>query len=174
MLMSHRWFGSALLCTVLTTVGLAQAPALDIKMGLWEITTTTQIGGQTPQVDTSKMTPEQKAQVEALMRSSMGNHSIVRKSCVTQEQLDKSNFLMTDQPNTTCKRTITANTRTTLEASVACTGEQAMTAQVHIDALSPTSIKMNMQSSGTNQGRTMTMNVVLTGKWLGADCGVIK
>jgi hypothetical protein len=104
----------------------------------------------------------------------MGNHSVVRKSCVTQEQLDRSNFLMTDQPNTTCKRTITANTRTTREASVACTGEQAMTAQVHFDALSPTSIKMNMQSAGTNQGRTMTMNVVLTGKWLGADCGVIK
>jgi hypothetical protein len=61
MIMSHRWFGSALLWTVLTTVVLAQAPALDIKMGLWEITTTTQIGGQTPQVDTSEMTPEQKA-----------------------------------------------------------------------------------------------------------------
>jgi hypothetical protein len=174
MLMSHRWFSSALLCTGLTTVVLVQAPALDVKMGLWEITTTTQIGGQMPQVDTSKMTAEQKAQVEALMKSSMGNHSNVRKACVTQEQLDKSNFLMGDQPNTTCKRTITANTRTTLEASVACTGEHAMTAQMHIDALSPTNIKMNMQSSDTTQGRTMTMNVVTTGKWLGADCGGIK
>jgi hypothetical protein len=102
------------------------------------------------------MTPEQKAQVEALMKSSMGNHSNVRKSCGTQEQLDKSNSLMGGQPNTTSKRTITA------------------TAQMRIDALSPTNIKMNMKSSDTTQGRTMTMNVVTTGNWRGADCGGIE
>jgi hypothetical protein len=40
-----------------TAVLLAQAPSLDVKMGLWEMSMTSNAGGQMPAVDTSKMTP---------------------------------------------------------------------------------------------------------------------
>ena len=42
---SFRSLATALLCASLTAVLLAQAPALNVKMGLWEITTTAKIGG---------------------------------------------------------------------------------------------------------------------------------
>src|SRR5438876_2644021 len=55
---SFRSLATALLCASLTAVLLAQAPALNVKMGLWEITTTAKVGGQPPAIDTGKMTPE--------------------------------------------------------------------------------------------------------------------
>jgi hypothetical protein len=93
---------------------------------------------------------------------------------MTKEKFDKTNFMMTDQPGMACKQTIVANTRSTLDTSVVCTGDRAMTGQIHIDALSSTSIKGNMKSSTSGQGNTITFNMVMTGKWLGADCGDTK
>jgi hypothetical protein len=49
-----------------------------------------------------------------------------------------------------------------------------MTGQMHIEALSPTSIKGTIKSSGAEQGATMTATINMTGKWLGADCGDVK
>ncbi len=57
---SHRWLGTGLILASLTAVAFAQAPALNIRMGLWEMTSTTNVGGEMPGIDTSKMTPEQK------------------------------------------------------------------------------------------------------------------
>jgi hypothetical protein len=152
----------------------AQTPALDVKMGLWEISSTTEIGGQMPDIDTSKMTPEQKARMEQAMKAMMGSHTNVTKSCVTKEKFDTSKFMGGNEVGQTCKQTITTNTRSTLDASVVCTGENAMTSQMHIDALSSTAFKGTAKGTGTNQGRTMTVSVNMTGKWLGADCGDTK
>ena len=169
-----RWFGSATATVFLAAVVVALAPALDIRMGLWEITSTTEIGGQMPAVDTSKMTPEQKAKVEAAIKGMLGTRSDVVKTCMTKEKLDKSVLMMENQPGVTCKQTLTTNTRTSLDATITCAGERSMTGQMHVDAPSPTSIKGNIKSSSSEQGRTMTVNVAMTGKWLGADCGDVK
>jgi hypothetical protein len=169
-----RWFGSATTAVVLAAVVVAQAPALEIRMGLWEFTSTTEIGGQMPVVDTNKMTPEQKAKVEAAMKAMLGTRSNVAKTCMTKEKLDKSVLLMEDQPGVTCKQALTTNTRTSLEATITCAGAHSMTGQMHVDALSPTSIKGTITSSSSGQGRTMTVDVAMTGKWLGADCGDVK
>jgi hypothetical protein len=169
-----RSFAPVCLSVVLTVTLLAQVPVLNVKMGLWEITSTTDVGGQMPAIDTSKMTPEQKARMEAAMKGMMGAHANVAKTCMTKEKFEKSAFMVTDQPGTTCTQTITANTRTALEASATCVGTRAMTALMHFDALSPTSMKGVVKTSNTEQGRTMTMNTAMTGKWLSADCGDVK
>jgi hypothetical protein len=167
-------FRSAFFWALIVGPVFAQTPALDVKMGLWEVTSVTDIGGQLPAVDTSKLPPEQRAKIEEAMKAMMGAHSRVTKSCMTKEKFDKTNFMMTDQPGMACKQTIVANTRSTLDTSVVCTGDRAMTGQIHIDALSSTSIKGNMKSSTSGQGNTITFNMVMTGKWLGADCGDTK
>ena len=153
---------------------VAQAPALDVKYGLWEMSNVTNLGGQMPQVDTSRMTPEQKAKMDEAMKQMMGTHTNVTKSCITKEKVEKSVFMMPDQPGTTCSQKITTNTKTTLEASLSCTGQNAMTGQMHIDALSPTSIKGTIKSSGAMQGGAMTATINMAGKWLSADCGDVK
>ena len=167
---SFRSLATALLCASLTAVLLAQAPALNVKMGLWEITTTAKVGGQPPAIDTSKMTPERKAQMEAAMQKMMGDRSSVAKTCVTREKFEKSNFLgSNDDPG--CKRTITTNTATALDGTEVCTGERARTMHMHIEALSSTSWKGTTNITTTRNGRTTTVDGTLTAKWLGADCG---
>ncbi len=44
----HRWLGTGLLLVPLTAVVAAQAPALNVRMGLWEITSTINLGGAMP------------------------------------------------------------------------------------------------------------------------------
>jgi hypothetical protein len=154
----------------LSAVALAQAPVLDVKMGLWEITSTTTAGGEIPTVDTSKMTPEQKARMEAVMKAMMGVHTA--KTCITREKFNKSNFMTNDQ--STCKQTVGTNTRASLDATLVCTGEHARTEQMHVDALSSTSVEASIKVAGTERGQTMTASVTMTGKWLGADCGNVK
>jgi uncharacterized protein DUF3617 len=112
--------------------------------------------------------------MEAAMRNMMAPHTNVRKSCMTKEKFDQSNFISSDQPGTTCKQTITTNTRSALDGTVSCTGQRPSTAQVHIDAPSSTSIKGSVKTSESDQGRTMSVDVAMTGKWLGADCGAVK
>lgn len=166
-----RLFGSAVLFLSFAVAAFAQTPALDVKMGLWEITSVTDMGGQMPAIDTSKMPPAQRAQMEAMLKGMMGQHTNVTKTCMTREKFDQSNFMMSDQPGMTCKQTITTNTRSTLDASVLCTGERSMTGQMHMDALSPTAMKAAMKMATTDQGRTMNIDMTMTGKWLAADCG---
>jgi beta-lactamase superfamily II metal-dependent hydrolase len=170
----HRvavWAGAGLFAVTMAATLVAQAPALDVKMGLWEVSATTEIGGQMPTYDTSKMTAEQKARIDAAMKEMQGTHTNVNKSCMTREKFEKQSFMMTGNEKDNCKQTITTNTRSALEATVVCTGEHPMKGQMHIDALSPTSVKGTVKSATTDQGRTMTVNAVLIGKWLGADCG---
>jgi hypothetical protein len=93
---------------------------------------------------------------------------------VTKEKLEKSVFMMENQPGQTCRQLLTNNTRTSLDASITCTGANAMSGQMHIDALSPTSIKGVIRSASTEPGRAMAVNITMTGKWLGADCGSEK
>jgi hypothetical protein len=169
-----RSIAAAMIAGTGAAVVLAQAPALDVKMGLWEMTTASNVGGQMPAIDTSKMTPEQRGRAEAAMQGMMGAHTNVAKTCMTREKFDRSSFMAPDEPGSTCKQTITTNTRSTLEGTLSCTGERPRTGQMHIDAVSSTNFKGTFKMSETNQGKTMNVNLTMTGKWLGADCGTVK
>ena len=125
-----RWSGTTAFTLSLTAVAVAQAPALDVKMGLWELTSVSEVGGQMPGYDTSKMTADQKAKMDEAMKAIMGKHTSTDTTCMTKEKFD-----------------------------------------MHIDALSTTAFKATFKSSNTDQGKTMTVNVDMTGKWLGASCG---
>ena len=169
----RRLIASLLLSTAAAAVVLAQTtPMLDVKMGLWEMTTTTEMGGDMPGVDTSKMTPAQKAQIEAMMKSMASGRTNVNKTCMTKEKFNQSNFM--GQQGANCKQTINVNTSTTLDGTFTCTGERAMTGQMHMDALSSSSLKAIVKSAATQQGKTMTLTIAITGKWLGADRGDTK
>lgn len=168
----RRLMASLLLSTAAAAVLLAQTPALDVKMGLWEMTTTTEMGGDMPGVDTSKMSPAQKAQIEAMMKSMASGRTNVNKTCMTKDKFNRSNFM--GQQGANCKQTINVNTSTTLDGTFACTGEHVMAGQMHMDALSSSSIKGIVKSTATEQGKTMTVNIAIAGKWLGADCGDTK
>jgi hypothetical protein len=164
--------GAALAVAVCSAALVAQAPALNVKLGLWETTVTTKIGGDVPGMDMSKLTPEQQAQMQQAMKQFMGSHTVTNKTCLTKDQLDKANFLGKDEPN--CKTTISKNTSTVMEGHQVCTGDDARTVDLHFEAASPTSVNGTFKSTATSQGKTMNVDGTITGRWLGADCGNIK
>jgi hypothetical protein len=168
-----RSVGAALPLAGVTAVILAQTvPALDVKFGLWEMAMTVDIGGTPPQMDTSKMTPAQKAQMEAAMKEMMGQHTSTKRQCVTKADLAKS--MGETSPGQTCKDTVTTNTGTVYDVTRACTGERTEKAQIHMEAVGREAMKGMVKSSTTEDGRTQTANISFTGKWVAADCGKEK
>ena len=72
-----RTITSSILVLGVTTVLVAQAPALDVKLGLWESTTVTDLGGAAmPQMDMSKLPPEQAAKIAEAMKGLTGDRTV--------------------------------------------------------------------------------------------------
>ncbi|MBV9153766.1 MAG: DUF3617 domain-containing protein [Alphaproteobacteria bacterium] len=165
------------LCTTIASIALAQAadPAFDVKPGLWEITSTGAATGAPPipAEALAKLSPEQRAKMEAAMQAAMARSSQPRtsKSCITQKQLEKT-FAGTNDKN--CKQTIVSRTATLIEARVECTGEQKTSGTVRFQALSRETVRGEVKMAISGGGNTMNSNHTLEGKWLGADCGSVK
>ena|SRR6185503_8006854 len=161
----------------LTTLAIAQTPMMDVKMGLWETTTKMNMGNMPnmPKIsdeDLAKMPPAQRAQIENMMKSMQGAPVTV-KSCMTKEKMEKNGF-MQERPNQNCKQTITNNTARSMDATVVCTGAQAMTATIHVESASSTAYTGTMKAKAQARGGEMDMTIEMAGKWLGADCGDVK
>ncbi|HEY6211058.1 MAG TPA: DUF3617 domain-containing protein [Vicinamibacterales bacterium] len=172
-----RLAGAAAAALSITALVAAQSPMLDVKMGLWETTTKINMGNmpQMPQLSEdqlAKMPPAQRAQIENMMKTMQGAPVTV-KTCMTKEKFQKNSF-MQERPNQNCKQTITNNTAKSMDAAVVCTGPSAMTAQMHIEAVSSTEYKGHMTGKANARGGEMDMTVDMNGKWLGADCGDVK
>lgn len=153
-----------------TAVLAAQRSPLNLRAGLWEMTLQLDLGASVPGVDTSKMTPEQRARMEAIMRGQGAAKPTVTQSCVTKEDLEQ-NRLQQDPPNSSCKTTVTRATGTVVDLTQTCTGMAEGTREAHIEAPTPTAMKMVSKStSGRGAGTTVT----ITGRWLNASCGTVK
>src|ERR1700761_2127321 len=87
----------------------AVAATLDVKPGLWEVTSQGEASGMPPipPQALAQMSPEQRAQAMAAMQGAMKrmNQPNVTRSCITQKMLDRG--LDFQHPNNeTCKQTV--------------------------------------------------------------------
>jgi|SRR5450759_3827797 hypothetical protein len=166
--------------SVIVGVGLivgaapASAQTFNVKLGLWEVTSTTQSTGALP-IDTSKMTPEQRARVEAAMaaRANAAPTTRTTRSCMTQKELEKDLF-QEQENDPACKRTVVANSPTVREVKLECTGEGKMSGDMRFEAVTPEAMKGTIKMAGARQGHAMTVSSTLTAKWLGSACGAVK
>jgi hypothetical protein len=159
---------AALLCAA---VGTAQTTPLNVKTGEWESTMTHETSGQLPipQEMIDKMTPEQRAKMEAMMkaRGMQGPQTTVTKHCVKKEDLDKP----FGKDNKSCKETIVTSSATKQEIHMECEmggGKQVGT--LKFEAVDSSTVKGSMQMTASNGGRTMNMNSTFSAKWLGSAC----
>jgi hypothetical protein len=165
---------SAALLVALSAVLMAQAPALDVKFGLWENTIAMTMEGLPPGIDTSKMTPAQIAQMTAGMSAAMSK-PVVQKTCMTKEAMASDAFMLSEQPGMKCTREIKTNTRTSYVADVTCTGLQQMKGSVNIESSGGgTAFKGSAKMASTANGKTTNVSMAMTGKYLGAACGDVK
>lgn len=169
-------------CTALAIVGAtafafaqgAPTPALNAKLGLWELTMTVNMGGAPPAYDSSKMTPEQKAQMDAAMAGFMAKpQTSTKQRCFTKDALKED--LFPTNAGQTCKDKFVTNSSTVLDVSRACTGNQTEQQTIHVETTAGTAMTGKIhQTTSMADGKTQVVDVTMTGKWVKADCGTVK
>ncbi len=180
MIRSRSVFAPALLVSIglaLTMLQPASArvPNLNVKMGLWEVTTVAQTSGSLP-VDLSHLTPEQQARVAAAMEMSKKHAAMPHtfRTCLTPEKMQKD--LFQDKNNASCKQTVVSSSTTAYDVKYECNNGQDgnATGEWRFVAATPELVQGSGQWMIERAGHKMQSAGNMTAKWVGASCGNVK
>ncbi len=168
----HVLTGFAAVLLLLATLPVRADP-LDVKLGLWEMTYTAQMSGELlPDSVLMKMSPEQRARVEAALGQRQGQapQTHTHQSCLTQERLNHAfDDKQGESPDQKCTHTILTATHTVQEYKIQCTGSAPRSGVLRFEALSRERVKGTFKMNLPNGA----VNSRLSGRWLSADCGKI-
>jgi len=145
---------------------------LNVKTGLWQATTTTNMTGIppiSPEV-LNQLTPEQRSKLEESMkaRASQGPQTRTYKHCVTEKDLNKDPF---SEKKESCTRTVLTSTGSKMEIRQICTEKgMKMDTTIKIEALNSENVKGSGHIIVTGDGRTMNGDMNFSAKWLGPVC----
>ena len=150
---------------------------LDVKTGLWEVTTVTNLSGQMPIPPEllEKLTPEQRARFQERMnaKSMQPAKPIVSRNCLTQEQLDKGDSFTEDRKS--CTHTVISSTRSKVEVRLQCTeNDMKFDAKLQFEAVDSENVKGQTLSTATGGDHTMNSNSSFIAKWISPNCGTTK
>jgi hypothetical protein len=148
--------------------------ALQLKLGLWEMTFKGKNSGFSPipPEALAAMTPEQRAQRETAMAKQLEPR--VFKQCLTQRDIDQGLGRFQQNDMTVCAETVVSDTPTLRAEKLLCPILNNAAIAYRIDAPTPESLAAtwDMTSASDADGHKMTGE--MHGKWLGPDCGDVK
>jgi len=148
------------------------AEPLNVKLGLWEISSETRMAGMPPLPKEllDQMSAEQRAAMQAAIQAQANGGPIrdTSQQCVKQEDLENP---FNDDELENCERTVVSSSRTRQEFRLVCTGERSGEGSFRIETPTPESMTGEFELKVTNGADTMTINASMRGKWLSADCG---
>ena len=160
------------LALALATPLVAHADKLNAKPGLWEITSKHVISGAppVPKELADKLTPEQRAQMEAAFRkeAQQGLKTDVERECITKEKMERP-FEAPDSKE--CKQTIVRTTATTQEVRLECQGEYQGSGIFKVTTPTPESMTGTLDFQHGTGAEVMKVKSDIKGRWLGPDCG---
>jgi Spy/CpxP family protein refolding chaperone len=148
----------------------ARADSLDLKLGLWETTFTTNVSGTlVPEAELQKMPSAQRQQIEAMLKKQQaaGPRTRTTKTCLTKERLGRAFEKAEADEEKNCKRTVLVATPSRQEVTIACTGERPQTKEWRMEATSPESAKGNVKVVSGSGSVTMSF----TARWVASGCG---
>lgn len=173
-----------LLCGALL-LGSAALPAddikpFDVKLGLWETTSTTDMSGmampsmpQIPPDALSRMPPEQRARIEAMMKGRGGSpQSMTVKSCITKETLARAGAF--GQSDKSCTMNVVSSTPMKQVLHMDCKRDNShMTGDMTVERVDAEHVKGTsvIKSEGEH---AISMKSTFETKWLSSDCGEVK
>jgi hypothetical protein len=156
---------------------VAAGATLDVRTGLWEVTSTGETTGMPPipPEALARMPPQQRAQVQASIAAAMGQSSKpdVTRSCITEKTLQRG-MDFNERERANCKRTLLSSSSSQIDVRMECTGSEKTNGTFHIEAIDRQAIRGNLNLVVTNGANTMTIRRTMQGKWLGSDCGGVK
>ncbi len=168
---------AALLASLfLFAAATASASPLDVRLGLWENGVTTESSGMPP-IDTSSLSPEQKARIEALIkrRQAQGPRTRTVKSCMTKEKLAREPFSGMEDSSAKCTTHMVSQSRTRWEGKTVCTrGARTTEIEMNVTAESRERVKGTSTVKISDGRHTLISHGSYSAKWLGPDCGKLK
>lgn len=164
-----------LLCAAALSVAAplcSRAETLDVKLGAWEMTTTTSTEVKSLPTETlDKLSEAQRARIESARQARAGVPTTsVSQDCITQADLDQDSVIKS-AADARCRRTIISKSARSIEIEQTCTAPQASTSNVIINAESPEIILAHMAT--TKAGSRGQVRVDIKGRWLGTSCAGI-
>jgi hypothetical protein len=154
---------------------LLAAEKLAAKAGLWETTSTMNMGGAVmpalPPEMLANLPPAQRAQVELAMKAASGQ-PVTGRSCVSDKDLTEGAFRQQgQQQDMKCTFNVVSSTAKRQESTFQCsTPTGPADGKMTVDVLDPGLVKGIMQV----KAQQMSMELKFDAKWLGADCGATK
>ena len=153
--------------------GAADAPPpLDVRPGMWEATTTSETTGvpPIPPEILARMTPEQKAMLEARMKQGVSpGKTTVRKHCITKEEINKG--LTFGDDHGSCQRTVVSGSSSKQEIRIECSNSGIKaTGTIRIEAIDPEHVKFSVQVTSGDGAHSMKINTAGNSKWVSAPC----
>jgi hypothetical protein len=155
----------------------AEVPQLNVRLGLWEVTTHPQVNGKLPITDEQlqKLPPDQRAKFEEAMQAAIerGAQPRVFKECMTAEKRSRGFNAGTEQSKD-CTVTLATNTPSEFESHRECTSEDGrQSTSVHFRVVSSDHVSGTVNALISHGAKTMTVNSTMEGKWLAPSCGTI-
>ncbi|MDY6946256.1 MAG: DUF3617 family protein [Pseudomonadota bacterium] len=163
---------TALAALLSITLSAAGAERLNVKLGLWEMTSIMRFSGMPPlpKEVTDKMTPQQRAKMAADLKAAAEEEPEpeVSSECVTQEDLDKP-FQSANSDD--CQQTIVRTTPTSQEIRMVCTGKTKGSGVFKVNTPTPETMNGALDLKAGEGPDAFTIKGTIKGRWLGADCG---
>jgi hypothetical protein len=163
----------------------ALAQSLDLRTGLWEVTSKRSSTGM-PELPTmpamppemlAQLPPAQRAQIENMMkaRRNVAPGVYVQKVCITQASLDKTPDFGMSGRDADCTRTRNTRSASGWQLQEACrSGGRRQTMDIRYDVVNRETIKGSVAIAMRDGGDTIAMKHEMQGRWMGADCGDVK
>ena len=151
----------------------AQYKKMNVKTGLWEVTRTHKMSGEVPPALLERLSPEQRARVQAQMQAQSGKpETSTYKSCINQKELDEGADFG-NKPEQ-CSETLVSSTTNHVEVRFDCEMEGMKgTGTYKVDAISPERVQGSdeIRAEGSNN---IVSSSTFTAKWIGPNCGDTK
>lgn len=170
---------AALAFSLAGVAGQGRLIPLNVKTGLWQTHSQITMSGSLglPPEAASKLTPEQRAQLEAAMGAMSGPHESTSKGCLTEADLTKDPYaeLNRSDKEMQCRGTVLQSTASDLVLHETCTGQgEAAGTNMEMDMTIHANDSEHTTGVGhgttTMGGKTLQSQMKLDMTWLGATC----
>ncbi len=161
------------LLTLGMTTGVTRAEPLNVKPGLWETTTTIEKKRAQQPTNLDRLTPEQRAKVEAKLAHQVKRETHTRKACLSEAKIQSGEAFTGNAHRGACDHKFETQTSRELVAAVECRGANNMvgTVKMHADDSEHMSGVVEMTYGPADRMQLYSRSVIES-RWIKSDCGV--
>lgn len=150
---------------------------LNVKTGLWQSTTTIAVTGSMgipPEME-AKLTPEQRARMEAAQKQSGTGqpHTTTHKGCIKEEDLTRDPFAPgKNDAEMKCSENLIRSTSSDADVDVTCKDPRGNTSEFHVTfhAIDREHVTGTGHGNISMYGHTMKSDWKMQSQWVQASC----